>query len=78
MSEAPDRSKEQETRIFVCNDFHGHWPVGTAAVIVAVCESDARRYLVNELERRGLCTNDFTLRDITGFVGAEVLCDGNY
>lgn len=67
-----------QKRVFVCNDFHGYWPVGTAAVVIAASEADARRYLGNELERRGLKQATFTLRDLTDFLGAEVLCDGNY
>jgi hypothetical protein len=66
-----------EKRVFVSTDFPGYWPVGSAAVILAANEIDARLYLANELERRGLKA-EFSLRDITDFLGAEVLCDGNY
>lgn len=75
---ATERTLTSTRRVFVCNDFHGHWPVGTAAVVLAANEVDARIYLSSELERRGLKASTFTLRDITDFLGAEVLCDGNY
>jgi hypothetical protein len=61
----------------VSNDFTGHWPVGTAAIVIADSEEDARRYLTNALEARKLPQSGFTLREITEY-GAEVLCDGDY
>ena len=67
-----------EQRVFVSNDFLGFWPVGTAAVIVAANEDDARRYLNNALTARGLDPNQGgTLRELVNY-GAEILCDGNY
>lgn len=68
----------KEKRVFVCTDFKGHYPVGAAAVVLADSESDARRYLSNALEFRKLPASEFTLREITDFYGAEILCDGNY
>jgi hypothetical protein len=40
--------------VFYCNDFDGHWPVGTAAVIVADSPEDAAKQLERRLEAIGL------------------------
>jgi len=31
--------------VYTCNDFYGAWPIGSAAVIVAESEADARTQL---------------------------------
>lgn len=41
-------------KIFTCNNFIGHYPVGTAAVMSAENEEQARAILATELERVGL------------------------
>jgi hypothetical protein len=40
--------------VFLCNNFAGHWPVGTAAVIVAPNEATARDLLDAGMIARGL------------------------
>jgi hypothetical protein len=66
-------------RVYVCKDFKGHYPVGTAAVICANDAYEARRLLSNELERVGLVqpVEKLTLKEIIGY-GCTILCDGNY
>lgn len=67
-------------RVFTCNDFHGHWAIGSAAVVVAKDESEARIILANELLRDGLILRDTdTLKelDITA-PGVLVLNNGDY
>lgn len=41
-------------RVFTCNDFEGHYPVGSAAVVVAEDEDAARVALRRELRSMGL------------------------
>ena len=45
--------------VYTCNTFHGHWPVGTAAVVVAKDEAEARNLLSIELLKQGLGLSDF-------------------
>lgn len=40
--------------VWTCNDFEGLYPVGTAAVVVADTEDQARRLLDDELTHRSL------------------------
>lgn len=66
-------------RVFVCNDFTGFWPVGTAAVVVADNEVAARGLLGAALREKGLNDPRFTLVEIdTGAAGAFILRDGGY
>jgi hypothetical protein len=57
-------------------DFTGYYPVGTAAVVCANNEQEARQLLSDKLAGRGLVF-DGTLTEIKG-AGAVVLCDGDY
>jgi len=41
-------------KVFTNSEFTGHWPVGTAAVIIAKDKYDAARILSNELFDFGL------------------------
>lgn len=67
-------------KVYVSTDFEGHWPVGSAAVVVAENESDAATLLSAELLKHGLpAGGTFTLREVpTDKATAVVLCDGNY
>lgn len=67
-------------RIFTHTNFTGHYPVGTAAVVIAETRQDAKTYLDDQLVNAGLepC-------DAEGFIElpyvegqASILCDGNY
>lgn len=65
--------------IFVCTDFKGRWPVGTAAVIEAEDERTARRLLADELERAGLVQDENYPPSVKPFAGpVEILNDGDY
>lgn len=67
--------------VYITTNFTGHWPVGTAAVVIAKDKGHARRQLAPELERRGLEQDmskiEFEKLD-TNEYGAHVLLDGNY
>ena len=40
--------------VYTCNEFEGHWPVGTAAIVVANDKRQAVRLLKAELKKSGL------------------------
>ena len=75
-------------RAYVCTSFKGHFPVGTAAVMVANDRGHALRLLAKKLEGAGLEVvryddKPLTLDDIEGPLnlaapGARILLDGNY
>ncbi len=66
-------------KVFVSTDFKGHYPVGTAAIIVAKDKRSARNLLKAALEEDGLPTDDFSLREIdVTQPRAEILNDGDY
>lgn len=75
-------AKKTIIKIWTCNDHLGHHPVGTATVVIAETEADARAMLIDELKQRGLYnnTNDepFTLVEMPLQVGLRMLCDGDY
>lgn len=65
-------------RVFTCNDFTGHYPVGSAAVVIAKDEHHAEEILRLSLGERGL-SGDFTLKELNVTeAGAVILADGNY
>jgi hypothetical protein len=66
-------------RVFTSNDFTGHWPVGTAAVVVAEDKEAAKKLLTAKLKAEGL-KFDGTLREINIHSTAEaiILNNGNY
>lgn len=66
-------------RLFSSKDFEGHWPVGTAAVVMAEDEAAARVLLLAELKEHHLSVGEFTLQEIPmGKPLAVVLSDGDY
>jgi hypothetical protein len=68
-------------KVYVCTDHDYFWPLGTASVVLAVDEEEARRMLDDRLQARRLKPHEgkpYTLREITGQPGAYILCDGNY
>jgi len=67
-------------RVFYSNDFRGHYPVGTSAVIVARDLDEAHVLLNNELCGMGLGTDqNFTIREVkTDSTHVVVLNDGDY
>lgn len=67
-------------RVFVCSDFEGHYPVGSAAVVVAQNKTHAENMLNEELVRCGLSAlGQKTLQEVSMKTErAIILCDGNY
>lgn len=68
-------------KVYTNNKFSGHWPVGTAAVVVAESESQAAAILNAKLEELGL-PGDAEQQDMsylgTRTESVRILCDGNY
>ena len=66
-------------RVFVCTDHAGHYPVGTASVVLAPTREDAERMLAVALAEKSLPALGFTLRELPATEPrAVVLCDGEY
>ncbi|MDQ0091658.1 hypothetical protein J2T12_005098 [Paenibacillus anaericanus] len=66
-------------KVFTCNDHEGHYPVGTASVIISENEQQASLLLKTQLKQRGISNETFTLKEIDlAMPRAIVLCDGNY
>lgn len=67
--------------VWTNNQFSGHWPVGTAAVVVAGTALQAAELLNNELSKCGLgrpATPDQFEKLSTNAPTVRVLCDGDY
>jgi len=66
---------------WTCNTFEGHWPVGSAAVVVAATEEGAREMLHDTLRAQGLpglTDKDILAKLPLDRVQVRVLVDGNY
>ena len=66
-------------KTYICDSFEGFCPIGTAAVVRARNEVEARKLLNAELQARGL--NPLSDEDKLKVVppnAAIVICDGNY
>lgn len=69
----------RQNKVWMSVGFQGFWPVGTAAIVVAQDEDQARELLRQELTRIGLAQNDFTVEEVDlKHPRALVLNDGNY
>lgn len=71
--------------IYTCTTFKGHWPVGTAAVVIASDEAQGAALLAQELVRVGLpqVVSESALKRLCGAAngtraGVLVLNDGEY
>lgn len=64
--------------IYTNATFNGHYPVGTAAVVVAKDQLEAARELSNELLRIGLPQDVNPSEMIEIKEGVRILCDGDY
>ena len=68
-------------RVFTCDSFTGHYPVGTAAIIVANNTAEGARLLNEELKARGLPGNvqlgQLNEVDVRHEC-VDILCDGDY
>lgn len=72
---------ERPMRVFYTNDFRGHWPVGTSAVIVARNIDEAYTLMTSQLIAMGLGADnsDFTIKELpTDSTQVVVLQDGDY
>lgn len=69
-------------KVWTNNKFTGHYPVGTAAVVLAENAEAAAFYLALELEKWGLKAEDSKpedFKEIPQKLGqVRILCDGNY
>jgi hypothetical protein len=68
-------------KVWTCNDFKGFWPVGTAAVVCAEDEEDARVYLdaiLRDAGLDGLDRSDYVVEFPMNEGEVRILCDGNY
>jgi len=68
-------------KVWTCTEFAGHYPVGTAAIVVAETAEQAADELNRELRRRclsGAVTHEQMREFETETPGALVLADGDY
>ncbi len=71
-------------QVFTCNNFSGHYPVGTSAVIVAADAAQAKAMLLEKLAATGLpqgpadAANIEIVRVATRTASVTILQDGNY
>jgi len=67
-------------KIWTNNQFEGHYPVGTAAIVIAESKIKAKKYLDAQLKKEGLpeCeAEDFEeLKSEDGTI--RILCNGEY
>jgi len=89
LSETPDESAIEKTsqeaaslKVFWTDDFKGHYPVGTAAVVVATSTEDAYTRLDTELSQHGLPQagkGHYTLHEVDLTKGAAIVINnGDY
>ena len=70
-----------KSELFRLTEFTGHYPVGTAAVVIANDEDQACRMLEDILLENGLRQEikpEMLKRVSMGATRAILLCDGNY
>lgn len=83
MAEREPKS-EREFRLFTCNNFRGHYPVGTAAVIVHRSMLMAKKLLLANLKSQGLEQDEddearIVLKELPiNGPGVYILRDGEY
>lgn len=67
-------------KLYTCNEFDGHWPVGSAAVVIAESKNEAADMLEVKLESIGLKQkiDSGTMVEVLMMKQAIALCDGNY
>jgi hypothetical protein len=72
---------EHQLGVYVCNQFTGHYPVGSAAVVVAESQQRAAQILNDQLREQGLigdATANMMALVVQKAPQAIILCDGNY
>jgi len=70
-------------KVFTCNNFSGHYPVGTAAVVIAETREEAAEDLNHKLKSQHSLPGDAKPEDMIEFPSdcresVRILCDGNY
>ena len=69
-------------RVWYATGFPGHWPTGTAAVVVADDGRQAHEMLADKLAEEGLPRPEYgsyTMAELdTNVEGARLLVDGDY
>ena len=74
-------AEDSKMKVYLCNDFSGHYPVGSAAVICAKDKDESIKILEAELYSIGL-TQKITPDMLNVFntlrAGCEILVDGDY
>lgn len=67
--------------VYYCNDFRGHWPVGSAAIVAAHHKQEAADLLMAQLIKRGLEQEVKPEQMVPFYIDtprALVLLDGDY
>lgn len=83
MSEAHQRAPKQladPTRLWVCTDHDGHYPVGVASIVMANSVEEAKLLMDQALREQGLSPHKaYSLLELNISVPfARVLCNGDY
>ena len=68
-------------KVWINDSFTGHYPVGTAAVVVAETAEQAAELLNKAMAKRGLhepTSAGFMRKVDTRTAAAVILCDGDY
>lgn len=66
-------------KLFTCTDHRGHYPTGTASIVLADSKEEAFKMLSDELKRLGLEDEIFELNEVnTKVKSVYVLQDGDY
>lgn len=69
-------------KIYTCTDFQGHYPVGTAAVVVASSREEAKEKLEKALFDHFGAIQEIKVDDLVRIpaskAAAHILLDGNY
>lgn len=67
-------------KVYTCNSFSGHWPVGSAAVVIAESDEEAAKMLEERLSEIGLKQDIDESQMIQASTEKQViiLCDGDH
>jgi len=66
-------------KVYYSTDFKGFWPVGTAAIVIAEDEAQAKSLLELQIKDAGLPPSKFTVKELeTSETKAIILRDGDY
>lgn len=72
----------RNNKVFAFTGFKGHWPVGTAALVIAEDMNEAARLLSDELADRGLGqiidVKEAVEVNPSAGKGVRILLDGDY